>query len=112
MTGRVPHRNGALGFDPIRRDVPTLVEVLRDQGYYTAVIAKSAHMTPAEKFPWHAVGEQNLGKQPTQFASKFREQVAAAAAEQMPFFINANLCDPHRPFIAGARRRAEARPAL
>lgn len=24
MTGRVPHRNGALGFNPIRRDVPTL----------------------------------------------------------------------------------------
>lgn len=33
LTGRVPHRNGALGFDPIRRDVPTLVEILRDAGY-------------------------------------------------------------------------------
>src|SRR5436305_1909018 len=33
MTGRVPHRNGALGFNPIRKDVPTLVEMLRDQGY-------------------------------------------------------------------------------
>src|SRR6185369_7355918 len=30
MTGRVPHRNGALGFNPIRKDVPTLIEVLRD----------------------------------------------------------------------------------
>ena len=28
MTGRVPHRNGALGFNPIRRDVPTLVDCL------------------------------------------------------------------------------------
>lgn len=108
MTGRVPHRNGALGFDPIRRDIPTLVEVLRDEGYYTAVIAKSAHMTPAEKFPWHAIGEQNLGKQPTQFANKFRELLATAAKEQKPFFINANLCDPHRPFIAGGRKRAQA----
>ena len=25
MTGRYPHRNGALGFDPINADVPTLV---------------------------------------------------------------------------------------
>ncbi|MEQ1827309.1 MAG: sulfatase [Pirellula sp.] len=99
MTGRVPHRNGALGFNPIRRDVPTLVEVLRDQGYYTAAIAKAVHMAPAEKFPWHAVGEQNLGKQPTKFAEKFREMLATAAKEKKPFFINANICDPHRPFI-------------
>ncbi len=43
MTGRVPHRNGALGFNPIRRDVPTLVEVLREHGYYAGVIAKAVH---------------------------------------------------------------------
>ena len=45
MTGRVPHRNGALGFNPIRRDVPTLVEIFRESGYYTAAIAKTTHMT-------------------------------------------------------------------
>lgn len=101
MTGRVPHRNGALGFDPIRRDVPTLVEVLRDQGYYTGAIAKIAHMTPVEKFPWHATGEQALGKQPAAFAMKIRQMVAEAATEKKPFFINANICDPHRPFIRG-----------
>ncbi len=104
MTGRVPHRNGALGFNPIRRDVPTLVELLRDHGYYTAVISKAVHMAPAEKFPWHATGEQDLGKQPTKFAEKFREMLATAAKEKKPFFINANICDPHRPFIgAGAK---------
>src|SRR5205823_7553558 len=52
MTGRVPHRNGALGFNPIRKDVPTLVEMLRDQGYFTAGINKLMHMAPKEKFPW------------------------------------------------------------
>ena len=108
MTGRVPHRNGALGFNPIRRDVPTLVEILRDDGYYTAVIAKAVHMAPAEKFPWHAVGEQALGKQPTKFAEKFREMLAAAAKEKKPFFINANICDPHRPFINGTGKKAKA----
>jgi N-sulfoglucosamine sulfohydrolase len=106
MTGRVPHRNGALGFNPIRRDVPTLVEVLRDAGYYTACIAKAIHMAPADKFPWHAVGEQALGKQPTKFAEKFRELLATAAKEKKPFFVNANLCDPHRPFI-GANKKAD-----
>jgi len=106
LTGRVPHRNGALGFNPIRRDVPTLVETLRDNGYYTAVIAKAAHMAPAEKFPWHAVGEQSLGKQPANFAEKFRALLAAAAKEKKPFFINANICDPHRPFV-GEKTKAD-----
>ena len=108
MTGRVPHRNGALGFNPIRRDVPTLVEVLRDNGYYTAAIAKAVQMAPAEKFPWHAIGEQALGKNPTKFAEKFREMLAGAAEEQKPFFINANICDPHRPFIDGTGKKARA----
>jgi N-sulfoglucosamine sulfohydrolase len=99
MTGRVPHRNGALGFNPIRRDVPTIVELLRERGYYTGVIAKAAHMAPADKFPWHSIGDQVLGKQPTKFVEKFREMLAVATQEQKPFFINANICDPHRPFI-------------
>lgn len=108
MTGRVPHRNGALGFDPIRRDVSTLVELLRDQGYYTGAIAKTAHMTPAEKFPWHAIGEQNLGKHPAKFAKRFRELLDAAAQQEKPFFINANICDPHRPFVPSAGKKAAA----
>ncbi|MEZ6142321.1 MAG: sulfatase [Zavarzinella sp.] len=107
MTGRVPHRNGALGFQPIRRDVPTLVEILREQGYYTGVIAKAVHMAPPDKFPWHAIGEQALGKQPAQFAAKFREMLASAANEKKPFFINANICDPHRPFINGTGKKAK-----
>ncbi len=107
MTGRVPHRNGALGFNPIRRDVPTLVEILRGQNYYTGVIAKAVHMAPADKFPWHAVGEQALGKHPAKFAEKFREMLAASAQEKKPFFINANICDPHRPFINGLSKKAK-----
>jgi N-sulfoglucosamine sulfohydrolase len=108
MTGRVPHRNGALGFNPIRRDVPTLVEVLREKGYYTGVLAKAVHMAPAEKFPWHAVGDQALGKQPTTFAAKFRELLVAAAKANKPFFVNANICDPHRPFVGGTGKKAKA----
>jgi N-sulfoglucosamine sulfohydrolase len=108
MTGRVPHRNGGLGFNPIRRDVPTLVEVLRDAGYYAAAIAKLAHMAPAEKFPWNDTGAQELGKRPTKFQARFHELLAAAKAEKKPFFINANICDPHRPFIGGTSKKAKA----
>jgi N-sulfoglucosamine sulfohydrolase len=111
MTGRVPHRNGALGFNPIRRDVPTLVEILRDRGYYTAAIAKAVHMAPPDKFPWHEVGEQALGKQPEKFAESFRGMLEHAAEKKMPFFINANICDPHRPFINGnGQKRNDSKP--
>jgi len=99
MTGRLPHRSGALGFDPINHDVPTLPEILREQGYFTAAIAKTAHMKPDAKFPWDEVGEQVLGKQPARFAGKFRQMLSSAKTQQKPFFINANICDPHRPFI-------------
>jgi N-sulfoglucosamine sulfohydrolase len=107
MTGRVPHRNGALGFNPIRRDVTTLVELLRDQGYYTGAIAKAVHMAPPEKFPWHRIGEQSLGKQPTNFADCFRQMLEEATEKNLPFFINANICDPHRPFINGGGKKTK-----
>lgn len=112
LTGRVPHRSGGLGFNPIRADVPTLVEVLRGSGYYTAAIAKLAHMAPAAKFPWHATGAQELGKDPDKFRARFRELLAAAKAEGKPFFINANICDPHRPFVgAQPKKKANDAPA-
>ncbi len=99
LTGRVPHRSGALGFHPIRADVPTLVEELRGAGYYTAAIAKVAHMTPVQKFPWHATGAQSLGKDPDKFRARLREMLAEGKKTGKPFFINANICDPHRPFV-------------
>jgi len=109
MTGRVPHRNGALGFNPIDRGTPTLVEILRENGYYTAVIAKAAHMAPADKFPWHSIGEQALGKQPEEFAAKLRGMITASAEEGKPFFINANICDPHRPFVNGVGNKSNGK---
>src|SRR5438876_8154081 len=33
MTGRVPHRSGGFGFDPVNPDVPTLWESMHAAGY-------------------------------------------------------------------------------
>ncbi|XZE45135.1 sulfatase family protein [Pirellulaceae bacterium SH467] len=113
MTGRLPHRNGALGFQPIRQDIPTLVEILRQEGYFAGVIAKAAHMMPSSKFPWDSIGEQSLGKQPIGFSECFRAMVAQAKERNQPFFINANICDPHRPFITGnAKGKQDGNEAL
>ena len=52
MTGRYPHNNGAPGFDPIDRDVPTLQEELNRVGYLNGVIGKEEHLKPMDKFYW------------------------------------------------------------
>lgn len=101
MTGRVPHRNGALGFNPIRKDVPTLVEILARRGYYTAVINKFEHMMPADKFAWD-LKLGGSGKNPAMLADHVRQCLTAAAAAKKPIFLNANITDPHRPFPGGS----------
>lgn len=37
-----------------------------------------------------------------------RQMLAAASREKKPFFINANICDPHRPFISGVGKKTKA----
>ncbi len=101
MTGRVPHRNGALGFDPINLDVPTLTEVCSSNGYFTAAINKIIHMAPKSKFNWD-LALDGSGKNPARLRTDFEQCLAAAKEKQKPFFINVNITDPHRPF-AGSR---------
>jgi N-sulfoglucosamine sulfohydrolase len=96
MTGRVPHRNGALGFGPVRPDVPTLVEVLKARGYFVAAINKVEHMTPREKFPWDLA--PGPGRDTHALRADFEACLRAARAARKPFFINANIVDTHRPF--------------
>ena len=97
LTGRVPHRSGAMGFDPIRDDVPTLVEVLRARGYFTAAINKLEHMSPPAKFPWD-LALRGSGKRPAALRAQVARCLEAADRAGRPFLINANLTDPHRPF--------------
>jgi N-sulfoglucosamine sulfohydrolase len=97
LTGRVPHRSGALGFDPIADDVPTLVEVLRGHGYFTAAINKLGHMQPAHKFPWD-LALRGSGRRPRVVGADVAHCLAAARRARRPFFLNVNLTDPHRPF--------------
>lgn len=106
MTGRVPHRNGALGFNPIRNDVPTLVEVLAKAGYHTSAVNKIAHMTPRTRFPWD-VALNGSGKNPKMMGEHVAECLQAAKKANKPFFLNANITDPHRPFPGGNQPKAK-----
>jgi len=104
LTGRVPHRNGALGFHPVHRDVPTLPEVLAARGYFTAAFNKTLHMTPEDKFGW-GLSLDGSGKNPKALRANVERAIREAAARNQPFFINANITDPHRPFYGAQQRR-------
>src|SRR5262245_37101288 len=55
MTGRYPHRNGAVGFNPINDGVPTLGEQLRAAGYVNGIFAKVPHLAPIPRMCWDTI---------------------------------------------------------
>ena len=119
MTGRYPHRNGALGFDPIKPEVPTLLETLHDAGYFTGILAKVNHVVPTRRMAWDVVVPANRlknGRDPQLYYRQCRTFFEQAQQTGKPFFLMANSQDPHRPFagsqqeknrIARAKRQAK-----
>jgi N-sulfoglucosamine sulfohydrolase len=111
MTGRYPHRNGALGFDPIRPDVVTLPETLKQHGYYNGLMAKHGHVIPTRASAFHEIvpaKELKNGRSPERYYEETRKFLAAARQAGKPFFLMANSQDPHRPF-AGSRQEKKFR---
>ena len=108
MTGRYPHNSGALGFDRIRRDVPTLVEALQDAGFYTGLFAKTGHVVPTRAKAWNEIVQAKAlrnGRDPQKYYEYTRDFLATAKQAGKPFFLMANSQDPHRPF-AGSQQEA------
>jgi arylsulfatase A len=106
MTGRVPHRSGGLGFNPITPGTPTLTSILKARGYFTGVIEKHAHMKPDAEFPWD-VKLGGSGKNPPLFRRHVEDLLGKAAEAGKPFFIDANITDPHRPWPASEAPEGE-----
>lgn len=103
LTGLYPHHNGALGFDPIRDDVATLPEILRENGYYNGIIGKTKHCAPEYKFAWDFFkdtqnAENCYGRSPYIYGREAAEFFGQAKEAGQPFFLMANSHDPHRPF--------------
>lgn len=109
MTGRYPHRNGAEGFGPIRRDVPTLQEQLSAAGYLNGILGKETHLAPREKFCWDtyvSMEELGQGRDPVLYYRYTKDFLRKAKSSRKPFFLMANSHDPHRPF-AGSEQEAK-----
>jgi len=108
MTGRYPHRNGAMGYEPIAANVPTLQEQLGRAGYLNGILGKVKHLAPREKFRWDYVVEGadlGEGRDPTRYREASKRFFERAIAERRPFALVANSHDPHRPFAGSWRDR-------
>lgn len=100
VTGRYPHRNGAVGFNPISNDELMLGREMRKAGYYTAIYEKANHYAPISPEHWddcvpHVDG---MGRDASAFEQLIVRGIKAAEKQHQPFFIMANCADPHRPF--------------
>ena len=98
QTGLYPHRNGSMGFFPIKPEVRTLNQQLHDAGYLISMFGKNNHHQPAEKFCVD-VAEDKISRHPSQLAEATRKFLKMAREQGRPFFHNVNCYDPHRPFI-------------
>jgi N-sulfoglucosamine sulfohydrolase len=116
MTGMYPHANGhwrntitpalAEGDEQFGRQsttvdkvgiheyLTTLPELLRDNGYYTAITQKF-HMSPPWKFPF--TSRDPVHNDPEEYKKVMTRFVQEAKGR--PFFIQANISPPHRPFF-------------
>jgi N-sulfoglucosamine sulfohydrolase len=101
MTGRYPQNTGALGFEDIAADVPTVVEALARAGYYTGLMAKTGHVVPSRAAAWNEIvlaRQLENGRSPQRYFEHTRAFLAKARQANKPFFLMLNSQDPHRPF--------------
>ena len=102
LTGLYPHQNGQLGLAHlgyrVHEGVVTLPQLLKDAGYYNAIIGK-LHLEPEGKFPFDfAQTDARQTWDVAGVAALFGEQMAAATEQSKPFFVYLNYFDPHIPF--------------
>lgn len=97
-TGLMPHRNGALGFGPVRAEAPTWPELLKPELCATGMIGK-LNTKPVERFSFERWVRPNRVADTREVAAMrlaFEELLDAFAGRRMAIVVN--LKDPHRPF--------------
>jgi N-sulfoglucosamine sulfohydrolase len=110
ITGRYPQRNGAMGFNPITQPMPMLGEEMKKAGYHTSLLAKVEHFAPVNAKNWDIINN-DVNRDPEQYRKVVTDCIAKAQAEGKPFFIIANIHDPHRPFAKSPQDPYKNKPA-
>ncbi|MFZ4596536.1 MAG: sulfatase-like hydrolase/transferase [Verrucomicrobiaceae bacterium] len=87
----------------IRSTAPTLIEVLVQNGYHTAVSGK-LHVSPNERFPYHDF----IPKVP---AKQALTGMIKRAAGKSWFFLHNSITSTHRPFVNSEKQPISVDPA-
>ncbi len=96
--GRYPHRSGAMGFYPLKPEVRTLNQQLRDAGYLISMFGKNGHYLPTKSFPVD-YAEQKINRSAKGLAEATAKFIGMAEAQGKPFFHHVNCGDPHHPLL-------------
>ena len=114
-TGRYGHNSGIMGFMHTDRDIPTIMQTLRDAGYLTGVLGKVGHSTPKADYQWDFVHDQKelgAGRDPEIYYQYCREFLERCRRQKRPFYFMVNSHDPHRPFhVAGKPIQGAVEPS-
>ncbi|MBC6996615.1 sulfatase [Neolewinella lacunae] len=100
--GRASTRVDQVG---IHEYIRTLPEVLAERGYFTAITQKF-HMSPPWKFPYSV--RNPVHNDPAEYERVIGEFIEQAG--ERPFFFQANVSPPHRPFKNDIAGRPELLP--
>ena len=96
-TGRRGHRSGGEGFFHLRfPDVPTVQQLLHDNGYRVGILGKVEHSTPYKDTPWDVAKEMH--RDTDQFEHETATFIDESRAAKQPFYLIVNSHDPHRPY--------------
>lgn len=97
-TGRRGHRSGGEGFFYLRYpDVPTVQQLLNNEGYRVGILGKITHSTPYKDTPWDIAEE--MGRVTEDFAKESAAFIDDSIKEGKPFYLIVNSHDPHRPYF-------------
>ncbi len=100
-TGLYGHNSGIMGFMHTDRDIPTIMQTLREAGYLTGVLGKVNHSTPKADYKWdfvHDRDELGNGRDPDLYYRYCKEFLARCRRENKHFYFMVNSHDPHRPY--------------
>lgn len=103
-SGRYPHNNRVEGFYQVKDpDYPTLNDVMKSAGYFTAIRGKVGHSTPYQPYAWDLVLDTAVEPRPhpKQVRSYYESTalgIRHSLEAQKPFCLIVNVSDPHKPF--------------
>ena len=103
QSGRYPSSSGMRGFYMVNANYPMLPEVLKNKGYFTAVINKPRDTSfhgNYEQFWDHSTILKDAEKRGAiTYEKGMNEFFAIVDQKQQPFYCVVNIADPHKPFF-------------